>query len=390
MWRRLVLFWGVIGAGLAGGVASLQWLGPPAAVTSRPHEENRNSTVLIPDSKTVSELPSRPVEPGTGHAVESAVTSASEPPGAALLVGAVRGRPGRTGPIPVPPPNSALLDPAKSPAEGRLPRIASDGRTAGQVYAGAFAPMAGRPHIAVILVGFGLNTMTDDAAMRDLPAGVSFSVSPYAAIQPATLQAARDGGHELLLSIPMEPQGFPLNDPGDHALLSTATPEENRANLRWVLGRVAGYAGATGALGPGLNGERFTQITEQMDDMLSELAARGLFYVDPRVSDSDADDSPALARAPLPAVWSRAIDRVIDDPPSRAGIDASLAELEHIASDRGVAVGLVGIATPVLLGRLKVWSRGLAERGFDLAPASAVMQPPAARLGREYHAVNTP
>ena len=388
MWRRLLLFWGVIATGLAGGVASLQWLGPPAIVTIGPQQENRHNAVPAPAPKTASELPSRPVEPGTEHAVESAVASALTPPGTAPLVGAVRGRPGRTGPVPVPPPNAALLDPPKGPVEGRLPRIASDGRTAGQVYAGAFAATAGRPHIAVILVGFGLNTLNDDAAIRDLPAGVSFSVSPYAALQPATLQAARDSGHELLLSIPMEPQGFPLNDPGDHALLSTATPEENRANLRWVLGRVAGYAGVTGALGPGLNGERFTQITEQMDDMLSELAARGLFYLDPRVS--DADDAPTLVRAALPAVWSRAIDRVIDDPPGRAGIDASLAELEHIASDRGVAVGLVGIATPVLLGRLKVWSRGLAERGFDLAPASAVMQPPAAHPGREYHAVNAP
>ena len=262
-----------------------------------------------------------------------------------------------------------MLEPGKTASDNPLPRIAADGRTSGQVYAGAFLPTQGRPRIAVILAGFGLSTEADEAAVAGLPSGVTLAISPYSAGQPAALQAARKAGHELLLSIPMEPQGFPLNDPGAHALLSTASPDENHANLLWVLGRSAGYAGTIGALGPKLFGERFSQLGEPMNRMLAELAGRGLFYVDARVV--PGADAPGL-----PAAWSRATDRIIDDPPGRVGIEAALSELEHVAADRGMAIGLLGVMTPVALDRLKVWSRGLGDRGFDLAPVSAVMRAP--------------
>lgn len=354
MWRGLILFWGIFVIVLAGGFVALQWLGPPGAVTR-----------LSSETPVHGEPPHPPPEHLVTLPIAAAVVAV---PAAAF----VPRQPGRTVPGPIPGPEAALLEPIRKPADGGLPRIAADGRIPSQAYAGAFKPVAGRQQIAIVVASFGLNAAMDAETIKALPAGISFGVSPYAPLSPVALQAAREAGHELLLSIPMEPQGFPLNDPGAHALLSTATPDENKENLRWVLGRVSGYAGVTAALGPGLNGERFAQLTEQMEAMLGELAARGVFYLDPRVASADA--------AALPFVWSRGTDRVIDDPPGRAGIDAKLAEMETIASDRGVAVGLVGVATPVVLDRLKAWSRGLAERGYDLAPASAVMLAPSPLL----------
>ena len=79
--------------------------------------------------------------------------------------------------------------------------------------------------------------------------GVTLAISPYAANPDQLLTAARAAEHEYLLSIPMEPQGFPLNDPGPQALMTTLPPEENRQRLDWALSRIAGYVGATGALG---------------------------------------------------------------------------------------------------------------------------------------------
>lgn len=339
-WRGLMLFWGMGTLLLAAGFGWLQWSSP---VVEKPRGR-------LHEPAAAEALPARH---GTASAAEPTVSK----------------RPGQTTPGPIAAPDPALLEPART-ADGGLPRIAADGRIPGQVYAGGFTPTPGRPRIAVILVGFGLNGAADEEAVSSLPSGISLAVSPYAAGEPAALGNARKAGHELLLSIPLEPQGFPLNDPGAHALLSTASPKENHANLVWALGRSAGYAGTTGALGPGLYGERFSQLGEPMSMVATELAARGLFYVDARIEPHGA----------LPAVWSRATDKVIDNPPSRAGIEASLAELERIATDRGAAVGLVSVITPVALDRLKAWSRGLGERGFELAPASAVMRaPPEAR-----------
>src|SRR5947209_4439187 len=82
------------------------------------------------------------------------------------------------------------------------------------------------------------------AAIRTLPSAATLAISPYAGNLDRLLSAARLAGHEYLLSIPMEPQGFPTNDPDDHhALMSTLPPQQNITRLRWVLSRLAGYVG---------------------------------------------------------------------------------------------------------------------------------------------------
>jgi polysaccharide deacetylase 2 family uncharacterized protein YibQ len=165
----------------------------------------------------------------------------------------------------------------------------------------------------------------------------------------------------------MEPQGYPLDDPGNRALMTGNTDAENLRLLDWSLSRFAGYVGATGALGS-LRGERFGASATQMAPVLSELASRGLLYIDPR---------PGAPRPP--DVVGRSIDVVLDMPAVRTEIEAKLAELEQVARDRGSAIGLAGQPLPVTVDRIAAWTNTLASRGFALAPVSAlapVVPPP--------------
>ena len=75
-------------------------------------------------------------------------------------------------------------------------------------------------------------------------------------------------------------------------------------------------------------------------------------------------------------MWNRPIDSIVDDPVNAASLEAKLAVLESTARNKGSALGLVGLATPVTIERLAAWTNGLAARGFVLAPASALMLPP--------------
>lgn len=286
---------------------------------------------------------------------------------------------------PIADPDPALLEPARDPAMGMAPRIGADGRTPSQVYARGFAAEPARPRIGLVLAGVGLNAADSAQAIASLPGELTLVISPYAPHNPALLDQARKGGHELLLAIPMEPMGYPLNDPGDHALLTSVPLERNLRHLDWALGRFAGYAGVTAALGGQLNGERFPLLTDQMRAVLSNLAARGLFYVDPRIAPRGVSNAEAGGGQPalpgdgqpsLPYVWNRSIDLVVDDPPDAASLAAKLAALEAIARDRGSALGLIGTPAPLVLERLAAWTNGLAARGFALAPASALMLPP--------------
>ena len=101
--------------------------------------------------------------------------------------------------------------------------------------------------------------------------------------------------------------------------------------------------------------------------MLAELARRGLLYVDPR---PDA--------APLPMVWSRSVDLVLDEPGAAADIDDKLAQLARLARAKGSALGFAGTVRPVTTQRLAAWANGLPRGRSGARPG----QRPGAGAGR--------
>ena len=191
-------------------------------------------------------------------------------------------------------------------------------------------------------------------------------MSAYGQNAGPLVAAARESGHELLASIPMESDGFPVADAGVLSLLTGAAPAANQANLEAVMGRIQGYVGMTGA-SDGLRGERFAAAGGGLPQVAAELARRGLLYLDPR--------APEVGGGSLPAVsFGRAVDVVLDlgDPPGRADVEGQLAALEHLARERGAAVGLAVRLRPVTLDLVGAWARGAEARGITLVPVSAV------------------
>ncbi|MGI4941129.1 MAG: divergent polysaccharide deacetylase family protein [Janthinobacterium lividum] len=262
-------------------------------------------------------------------------------------------------------PNPALLEPGHGTPPGMLPRIATDGRMPRQVYARPVPPSDGRPRIALILAGFGA-AEADSRTAIGLPGPITFAVSAYGRNQGALLAAARVAGHELLASVPMEPERFPGDDAGRLSLLTGASPEANQAMLETVMGRIQGYVGLTGA-SDGLRGERFAAEGGGLPQVLAEAARRGLLYLDPR--------PPAPGVMALPAgTYGAVVDVVIDagDPPARAEVEGRLVALERLARERGTAIGLAGRLRPVTLERIAAWARDAEARGFVLVPISAV------------------
>jgi uncharacterized protein len=334
--RALGWFWAAVLALIGMAAIVLQVLGPPPH-SARHREEAASSQPAASAVPAVSE----PAQPPT-------------PPG----------EPGRRTPGPIASPDPALLEPAPDVPGGMLPRIAGDGRMPMQVYARGFDPAAGQPRLGLLLAGVGLNETDSEDAIRTLPGGITLAFSPYAVRPAKLLEAARLSEHEFLISVPMEPQGYPLNDAGNQALLTGAPAAQNIQRLDWALTRIAGYVGATGALGT-LRGERFAGMSEQMRPVLQTLAVRGLLYVDGRFG----VPSPETA-------WGRSVDLVIDEPAVRPEIEAKLAQLEQIAREKGSALGLAGAVRPVTVDRIAAWAGGLSSRGVVLAPISALVQPP--------------
>ena len=256
-------------------------------------------------------------------------------------------------------PDPVLLEAAPDWPGAQLPRIGTDGRLPMQAYAPYVDPADKRPKIAFLLVGIGQSDTESRAAIETLPPGVTLGMSPYTPEAGPLLADARTHGHETLVTLPMESQGYPLNDSGPHALLTGADPADNARNLEWVLSRIPGAAGVTGA-SDGLRGERYAGSTVLFGPVLQEIASRGLLYVDPRVG-------AAVTGAAV------AVTSVVDEPPLRAAIDAKLAALEQAARDGKPALGLAGPLRPVTVDRIASWARGLDGRGVALVPVTALL-----------------
>jgi len=257
-----------------------------------------------------------------------------------------------------------VADPAliEATAEGPLPRIADDGRAPMAAYAPAVSAK-GKPEIAVVISGLGISAKATEAALKDLPPGVTLAFAPYAGDVQRWVSEARRLGHEVLLEIPMEPYDFPDSDPGPHTLRPTLDEAANIERLKWSLTRLTGYAGVTNLLG-----DRFMASGDALPPVMTFLARRGLFFYDSGTNARSA--AGGVAGATKTAYVGSAL--TIDTIQSGMEVDQKLSELETHARALGTATG-TGFLYPVTIERVAAWARGLSGRGFVLVPASAIV-----------------
>jgi polysaccharide deacetylase 2 family uncharacterized protein YibQ len=220
-----------------------------------------------------------------------------------------------------------------------------------------------RPRIAIVVSGLGLSSASTNDVIERLPGSVTLSFTPYAEHLDDWIALAHGDGHEVMIDLPMEPVSFPQNDPGPQALLTALDPGQNLARLDWVLGRASRYVGVAASMG-----SQFTASPHQMQSMLLALKRRELMFLDNRTTDS----STAWRLADELGVPWAASDRMLNNgPASRAAIDARLIQVERIALGQGAAVAM-GRPFPVTIDSLAEWARRLPERGYVLAPISAM------------------
>jgi len=205
-----------------------------------------------------------------------------------------------------------------------------------------------------VVVGLGLDKDATEAAITKLPADVTLAFSPYAGTLDKWVKKARDSGHEVLVMLPAEPEGFPVRDPGPLGLLSANPPEENIARLEKVLARAPG---AVGVLAPDGNFVRSPKLVP----VLNALKERGLVYLGTGGAQVDVPAAPVTAQLD--------IDLFRDAIEARLGSAAAAA--------KGAGSGLVVVSPrPVAFDRLVGWLDKLPDQGLVLAPATAIVKQP--------------
>jgi len=249
---------------------------------------------------------------------------------------------------------------------GAIPRIGLDGRMPWRVYRTKLAGEVKPPLIAIVVTNLGLDRNLTKRAIDELPPSVTLSFSPYAERLAAQVKAARLAGHEILLSVPMEPIGYPVNDPGERTLLTTNTEVQNIELLKWSMARFPGYVGVVPHMG-----RRFMASRRHLRPVLGEMKKRGLMFLDSSVlSDGGGQGVKLSAVLGLPNAGATGW---IDDDPSRISIAARLNQITVATKKAGLGVAL-GRLKPITVEMIIAWMRQLRADGVSAVPITVAAQ----------------
>ena len=139
---------------------------------------------------------------------------------------------------------------------------------------------AKRVKIAIVIDDIG-NDLSIARDLLDLPVPITLSIFPYAPYSKEIAKEAKKKGHEVLMHLPMEPEGYPGKgkDPGPGALYVCMKPEDIIRQLNKDLDQIPEISGINNHMG-----SRFTCSREGMKAVMEVLRKRNKFFLDSRTS----------------------------------------------------------------------------------------------------------
>lgn len=217
------------------------------------------------------------------------------------------------------------------------------------------------PEIAIVIDDLGADAVETKRAIA-LPAAVNLSFLPYPDATPEFAREAVRAGHEILVHVPMEPDG--ADNPGPNALTTGLDAVEILRRLNWDLSRVPGYSGINNHMG-----SRFTADRTALVPVVEALADKHVFFLNSRTTTSTVVVPVARAFG----VPSAGRDVFLDDEQIVGAVDQQIAALEARAREQGVAIG-IGHPHAVTMSALEAWTKQATARGFILIPVSAAIR----------------
>jgi len=264
-----------------------------------------------------------------------------------------------TGPAEAPSPRAPRQVHTAPPdrAETEAPRAESLQPPAG----GAHAPQREGPRVAIIIDDVGHNP-ADLEPFLALPQALTFAVLPGLAYSAESAARCREAEREVLLHLPMQPQGD--QNPGPGAVSVGMEARDLTQTLQQDLAAVPGAVGVNNHMGSRATGDR-----ETMDAVMRWAGERGLFFVD-SVTGGQSQVPAAAEGAGVPSI-SR--DVFLDGPTVPEEQMARQVEtLGKIALRRGHALG-IGHAHPRTAALLAEALPRLQAQGIRVVPVSELV-----------------
>jgi polysaccharide deacetylase 2 family uncharacterized protein YibQ len=227
----------------------------------------------------------------------------------------------------------------------------------------ATAATRAHPALAILIDDLG-NELAPARRIASWPEPVSGAVLPGLAFSAASARALSESGKQVLLHLPMEPEGFPRVRPGPGVILRAQSDGEIARILEEDLATVPGAAGVNNHMGSAA-----TADPRVMRAVVRVLSRRGLFFVDSRTTDATVAERTAEEES-VPSARRRVF---LDDVATEAAVRAQLDDAVAKAKAEGGAIA-IGHPYPATLSVLEKELPNLGERGVRLVKVGELVK----------------
>lgn len=221
----------------------------------------------------------------------------------------------------------------------------------------------GKVRVAIIMDDLGRD-LAAAKRLLSIDAAITFAVLPGEAHAREVAEQAYRRGREILIHLPMEPEGYPEVNPGADALFVGQSAEETQARVNSYRRQVPHAVGGNNHMG-----SRYTADRQGMRRVLGLLRDDGLFFVDSRTTSA----SVALAEGRNLGMAVAGRDIFLDNEADVAKITAQLEKLVKLAQNRGQGIG-IGHPYPETLTALERFLPRLRQRGVEVVAVSALLE----------------
>lgn len=217
--------------------------------------------------------------------------------------------------------------------------------------------------LAIIMDDLGRD-MATGRALVDMGIPITFAILPDQPQSSRLAEYAHENGREVIIHLPMEPQGYPVTNPGKEALFVDLQSEEVAKRMRSFIARVPHAVGGNNHMG-----SRFTENRQGMQSALAVLKESNLFFVDSYTSPRSVGFDEAR-NAGIPFAVR---DVFLDNVQEVGAISAQIEKLIRVAEKKGQAVGICH-PHPQTLAALRLAVPEFKRLGIEVVPVSTLLQ----------------
>jgi uncharacterized protein len=190
--------------------------------------------------------------------------------------------------------------------------------------------IAGSGTVAIVIDDMG-SSLEEIRRLTAIGVPLTFAIIPGLPRVKDVAATAQGKGYQVMIHMPMEPQGYPQQRMEKNGLLLSLGEDQVRERLSQYFSAVPQAVGANNHMG-----SRFTEDRQKMGVVLSVLKEKGLFFIDSRTSPRSMGYSVAREMGMKAGTRDVFLDNVQED----AAIRRQLEQLAAIARKRGSAIGI--------------------------------------------------